>query len=82
MKSGKIAEAVKTQITALWAHHGYTRCVVEYLITGFWKYQSFSVDHTRVHQGVVSELLALGGTLWCDMHWSEAQEVCYCSPAV
>ena len=45
MKSGKITEAVKTQITAPWIHHGYTRCVVEYLINGFWKYQSFC------HQG-------------------------------
>ena len=79
MKSGKIAEAVRTLIAAPHAHYGYTRRAVEYLLTGFWQYQTLSMDHTRANPGVVSELLALGDTLWYHMHSSEAREVCWLS---
>ena len=74
MKSGKIAEAVKTLIATPRAP-GHKRRAVEYLLTGFWQYQSFGVEHTTIDPGVVSELLTLAETLRNDMRQPEAREV-------
>ena len=75
MKSGKVVEAVKTLI-ATPEDPGHKRHAVDYLLTGFWQYQTFGMDHITMDPGVVSELLALADTLRNDMHQQEAREVC------
>ena len=74
MKSGKIAEAVNTLLTTPRAP-GHKRRAVGYLLAGFWKYQTFGMEHSATNPEVVSELLALGDTLRNDMRQPEAREV-------
>jgi len=72
--NGKITDAIKTLIDTP-TTPDRTRRAVEYLLTGFWQYQSFGTDHPTTDTDVVSGLLTLANTLKNDMLAQEAQEV-------
>lgn len=76
IQTGRIADAVKTLTTPPRTRE-HTRRAVEYLITGFWQYQSFGMDHPTTEPEAVSELLGLANTLKGDIDEQEAREVGY-----
>jgi hypothetical protein len=74
VNAGRVADAVKALITPP-RTRDCTRCAVEYLTAGLWKYQSFGMDHPTTDPEVVSELLELANDLRNDMDKQEAREV-------
>ena len=56
MKSGKIAEAVKTLLTTARAPV-HKRRAVGYLLAGFWKYQSFGMERSEEHTSELQSLV-------------------------